>query len=500
MKTIDKIKNWLCVGLVALGTSAAMVACDDDDTVYAYDSQLHAFGPSPATRGETIRFIGEGLGSVNKIIFPVGVEVTDFVSKTDAEIVVVVPQEAVPGRIRLLTGGNDILTKSVITFSEPISVTSVKADKAVLVPGDLITITGDYLYNVATVTFGGDAVATPENFVKQERHTLVVKVPGTARSGAITLSDGDDWSYTSEQEFTIDSAEVTGLDPDASHADYGETIGIVGTNLQLVVAVYFPGDIAAEFTCNPEGTYITATVPAGTGPGQIELELVSEDRILTPAFTMPSVEVTGISPETNVVGGTELTITGKLLDRVAFIEFPGGTTMRSGWAVDNSGTSLQVKAPANIADGCILLCQNENLKVPAPVITTPHEANQLWKGSFLLEGDWSTNFEVGKDRTDGYYELFSRAITGPGTLIIDVTLDPDLSASMCKLQPRYRRDWKTPLSGAREKSEGIIAMARKQKTVELEITAEDIAELNGDGWAFSGCYLTLTSFKFIPAN
>ena len=66
------------MALVLLGTTVAMQSCDDDAPEYPYSSELHSFGPSPASRGETIRFIGEGLGGVSKVIFPVGVEVTDF--------------------------------------------------------------------------------------------------------------------------------------------------------------------------------------------------------------------------------------------------------------------------------------------------------------------------------------------------------------------------------------------------------------------------------------
>lgn len=51
MKSFQHIKNCLIAALVILGTAVSMTSCDDDDPKYPYDSQLHSFGPSPATRG-----------------------------------------------------------------------------------------------------------------------------------------------------------------------------------------------------------------------------------------------------------------------------------------------------------------------------------------------------------------------------------------------------------------------------------------------------------------
>ena len=52
MKTFAKIKNCLLMALVLLGTTVAMQSCDDDAPEYPYSSELHSFGPSPASRGE----------------------------------------------------------------------------------------------------------------------------------------------------------------------------------------------------------------------------------------------------------------------------------------------------------------------------------------------------------------------------------------------------------------------------------------------------------------
>ncbi|MDE5930702.1 MAG: hypothetical protein K2H03_09505, partial [Muribaculaceae bacterium] len=344
MKHFNKIKNCLLAALAVVGTSMALQSCEDDAPEYPYSSELHSFGPSPASRGETIKFIGEGLGKVNKIIFPVGVEVTDFVSKSDTEIVCPVPQEAVPGKIRLVMGGKEIETRSIITFSEPISIESVTAAKPELTAGDEIVVTGEYLYNVATVTFGNNAEVATEDFTKQERHELRLKVPAAAKTGKITFSDGADWTYTTEEEFTVRTAEVTGI----SRTDLkeGESVTLTGDNLQLVKAVYFPGDIEAEdYTVALDGKSLTTTVPVGTCSGVITLELHSLDRISSPEFTVPTIEIMSVTPDRDLVAGQQITVKGKLLDLVSAIEFPGCAVAYEGWSVNADGSELTATIP-----------------------------------------------------------------------------------------------------------------------------------------------------------
>lgn len=497
MKLKDIFRKSVIAVMAVAAVSAAMVSCDDDDSVYNYDSRLHSFGPSPATRGETVRFMGNGLKGVRKIIFPVGVEVSDFVSKTDDEIVCLVPQEAVPGRIRLVMANGEIITKSIITFSEPITVESVTAEKTVLTAGDEITVTGEYLYNVASVTFGNDAEVTTEDFVKQERHTLVVKVPAEAKTGKLTLTDGLDWIYETEDEFQITTASVTALSK--TDLQEGEEVDIIGENLQLVKRVIFPGDLEAEsFVLAEDNKSIRVAVPIGTCSGAIELELFSLDRISTPEFTVPTIEVTSVTPSRNIGPGQKLTAKGKLLDLVSAIEFPGGEVMRSGWTVNAAATELTFTVPASMVDGMIAFIQNDNIRVMSEGITVAKNGNEFWKGNVDL-GNWNANLEVGADKDPLVYAAFSEAITAPGKLTIHFT--QDASKTWWQIQPRYRRDWSVAFASVRDNgNSGIVETAAGATSMTLNITQEDIDELNGGGWAFSGCNLTITSMEYEDPN
>ena len=475
------------MALVLLGTTVAMQSCDDDAPEYPYSSELHSFGPSPASRGETIRFIGEGLGGVSKVIFPVGVEVTDFVSKSDTELVCVVPQEALPGKIRLIIGGKEIETRSMITYSEPISIESVSSANPQLTVGDELVVTGEYLYNVASVTFGNNA-----EVLSEDRHELRVKVPAEAKTGKIIFSDGADWAYSTEQEFVVRSASATSI----SKTDLaeGESVTVYGENLQLVKTVYFPGEIeAASFTVAADGKSLSTTVPAGTCSGVITLELYSLDRIDTPAFTVPTIEVYSVSPDTNLTPGQLLTVSGKLLNLVSSIVFPGSEAVYSGWQVNSDGSELTVEVPATMVDGKIDFIQNSNIVVSSANLSMKKQGNVFWMGNFEL-GGWAANLEVATDKDAEMFEAFTNAINAPGKLTIN--FEQDTTQGWWQLQPRYRRDWSTCFTAVRDVNGGIIETEAGQTSITLNIAQEDIDELNGAGWAFSGCNMTIVSMEY----
>ncbi|MDE6647778.1 MAG: hypothetical protein K2K03_08155, partial [Prevotella sp.] len=119
MKKIYNTFTLLVVALVGL----SLTACSEDD----YDTNpynksgvnLLAFGPSPNTRSEEIRITGTNLTAVDKVVFPGGtieragqiinvsgaeVEKAQFNAVDNENIYVNIPQETVPGHIKLVVG------------------------------------------------------------------------------------------------------------------------------------------------------------------------------------------------------------------------------------------------------------------------------------------------------------------------------------------------------------------------------------------------------------
>jgi hypothetical protein len=493
MKTYDKIKSLVLIAFLVLGFSCSVTSCsDDDDTAPFHTSQLHSFGPSPVLRGETIRIIGEGLSGVTKVIFPVDVEVTEFVSKTDTEIVVTVPQEAVPGHIKLVINGQEIESKSLITFSEPISIESVSPLTNVLA-GDEVTVKGDYLYNVASVTFSNDYTINAEDFVSQSRKELRFKLPAQAVDGAITFSDGADWELEWESPLTVQNASVTG----ASKTDVkeGEVIEYRGTNLQLVETVIFPGNIeVSDVTVTDNGNKLSVVVPTGTCNGAVTMRQYNASTLSAGSITVPTITVTGVNPTRDLAVGETVTISGTLLNLVSQIKLPGEEVLTPGqFSVNGAGTALTFQVPSSMVDGQITVIQNSNIILYTESVTMKRLGNVIWTGNFAL-GGWENNLEIAEEKHDAIWETFSAAIKTPGKLTLNI--EEDMSYGWWQIKPCYRSDWNTLF----ENVSGIVGLASGDTSWTVMLTQKDIDAMYSYGLAIGGCYLTIKSIEWEPAT
>ena len=161
--------------MTALIASLLFYACKKDtaDTNSGV-TELLSFGPTGAMPGDTIRFFGNNLNNVTEIDFT-GASVTSdaFVSKTNTEIHVIVPTETEKGYVTLKTASGDITSKTQFNIGVAATVSSITS---VARPGENITIKGDYLNWVTSVTFNYGKVVT--NFVSQSKTELHVTVPG----------------------------------------------------------------------------------------------------------------------------------------------------------------------------------------------------------------------------------------------------------------------------------------------------------------------------------
>ncbi|MGN0206141.1 MAG: hypothetical protein ACI4BC_02755 [Muribaculaceae bacterium] len=494
MRTFKKIQYIMLIALVAIGTMFTLTSCNDDDNDLK-GVALHSFGPSPVLRGNTIKIIGADLGKVNKVVFPDGVEVSDFVSHSNGTIEVVVPQEAIPGHIKIVYPGGEITSKSIITFEEPITVDEVSPLN--VKAGDIITVKGDYVYNIATATFADGVVVEAVDFKSISRKELQIEVPKAAVSGKITFSDGAEVPNLIEYEtpLNIQSASFTSMDK--TNVDGGDVITITGTNLQLIEQVIYPGDIADEsFAVNAEGTQITTTVPAETCSGVITLKQFSGNTIATTEFAFPTITVVSVTPTSKIKVGDNVTIKGTLLDRVREMQLPGGASLRpgEGFAVANNGEAIIFTVPDSMVDGKILIIQNDNISVETETLSMMKMGNVFWTGNFSL-GNWANNLEVAKDKDPSIWEAFSSAIKGPGKLTIN--FQEDMNFTWWQIKPVYRSDWNTALGGL---SNNIVEMTEGQNSYTLVISQADTDMLYDQGWAFQGCNLTIQSMEWESAE
>lgn len=188
--------------LLAVSLSGlTLTACSDDelDTNQYNKSGVNilAFGPMPVTRGDAMRVTGTQLNKVKEVLFPEGNQKltpstnfinAEFTLSNSEEMTVIIPDMCVPGKLRLVTNNNDtIVSASNISFVEEIEVTGMSPMQ--VHPGDIVTISGEYVWNIGEVTFAAGKKVTAEEFVLNTRSEIQVRVPMDAQTGAVTYNE-----------------------------------------------------------------------------------------------------------------------------------------------------------------------------------------------------------------------------------------------------------------------------------------------------------------------
>ncbi len=490
MKKIYNIFILLVVAFVGL----SLTACSEDD----YDTNpynksgvnLLAFGPSPNTRSQEIRITGTNLDYVDKVVFPGGtiqragkeltyrgaeVEKSKFNSVDNQNIYVNIPDETVPGKIRLVVGSDTIISEGTLTFKEPIEVTEITPREG-LNAGDEISIKGDYVYNIAEVIFTSGVAGAPvtaEEFTYVSRNEIRLIVPLAAESGTITFNDGAEWEYESKEPVEIITASYASVTPSA---DFGEQIEIKGNNLHTVESVLFPGGVAADFTVSTNHKTITATVPAECKSGSISLVLYSGQALTTDEFAVPTISITSAEPNKDLIEGDVVTLTGENFDRIIDVTLPGiGSLATEDYTID--GNKLIFVVPAEMTDGDVVLTQNTYISASIAVEIRKLEG-VVWMGKENLNG-WSS---WGVFYWDGdKWTKFQEAFNGPGQMTIHLVVTKD--------NPQYKirmGDWSTRLSGAAEfesedGGEWIIHPTADNADLVINLTAEEVAAMFADG-------------------
>lgn len=405
MKNVNKIKTLLLSCLVLLGLSA----CDNDDLStqqYTGGVSLNVYGPQPVVRGGTLRFLGSNLDQVTQVIIPGVNPITDIdvrQSGIPSEIWVQVPVDGPEeGYVTLVTAnGEEITTLTQLTYEEPIVFEGFSPASAM--PGETITITGDYLNLIHEVIFAEEVAVPEENFISHDRYQIQVVVPDSARTGEIILSDGAEelpnWIY-SEEELEVGTPTVTSITTD-TRFKAGERLSINGTALSLVDYVRFEGaevpsaalaeDDKEPFNVNEDGTNLTLTLPAEAASGTVELVLRSGVTV-TASQHFEVVVPTDITVTTSrIKAGKALALSGNDLDLVTSLSFPSneeGTTIDGGEFTVAANSLTLNTVPETAIDGNLSLNMANGMSVAVPYTlvkptVTSYSANPVNAGETL---------------------------------------------------------------------------------------------------------------------
>ena len=321
MKT-NRILTLCLAGLLLTGSGISFTSCQGDDVdtnQFTGGISLNVFGPCPVARGGELRFIGSGMNQVTAVVIPGCADITDIQVISDREIRIIVPQEAEEGYVILRTPSADIQTETRITYTEPISIESISPTS--VLPGETLTITGDYLNLMQKVIFADEVEVNSTDFIEHTRQRITLAVPEEAQSGFIILADTAEVpnQIYSEEELIITLPSVNEMQQ-LANAKPGNSVTLQGQNLSLVKQVLTANGSEAEFTVS--GNTLSFEIPADATDGEVAMVPASGVKVPIANLTMAVPADVQATPATGLRAGSTITLTGTNMEQVTNVTFP----------------------------------------------------------------------------------------------------------------------------------------------------------------------------------
>jgi len=351
--------------LLSLMLSLCFTSCEKDDKdVNSGVVILEAYGPSPALRGSKITFIGQNLDKVTKVILPNNIEITDIELINNGEIKIVIPQNTAVGFIKLIAGDVELTSKTILSFTEPISIT--KMSPSPIKAGQTLTIEGDYLNLIQKIVFKNNVEVKCQQFTTWERAKIEFTLPAEAQTGIIILADTAlmPIELESETELQVVLPSVVNV-LDLTAKKPGEIITIPGADLDLVTLVELPNEANVPFVIT--NSAIVFTLPEGVTDGAIVMIPASGVRVAVAniGIAVPSELVA--EPAIGLKGGDEITVKGINMELVKTVAFQGVTNDVT--PSSKSATEIKVTMPAGAKSGDLVL-KTASGKTASVAITT----------------------------------------------------------------------------------------------------------------------------------
>jgi len=347
-----KIYNRFILMMLAV-LAISFTACSNDDDDSSGSVLLEAYGPSPALRGGKLSFIGRNMDRVTKVILPDNIEITDIEVVSKEQIKVTIPQNAAEGYVKLVTPNGELTSKTLLTYTEPISISSIAPSP--VKAGQTLTIEGDYLNLIQKVVFAKNVEVLCEDFLTWERGKIEVEVPAEAQTGTIILADtaAIPVELESEIELQIVLPSVEQI-TDLTNKKPGDKVELTGADLDLVEFVILPNEAAGDTVdFKVESNKLSFTITEGVTDGVVIMVPASGVHVSIANIGMAIPTGLVATPATGLRAGSVITITGVNMDLVTTIAFPGVDD-----SVDpssQSGTEIKVTVPAGAISGNLTL-------------------------------------------------------------------------------------------------------------------------------------------------
>ncbi len=384
--------------LLALCSLVGLVSCTHEELStdqFSDDAVVFgAFAPNPVVRGAELRIMGSNLDRIVEVQIPGSEPITDIEVVTSgrvSEIRVVTPaagaeDASVTGPVVIVDkDGNVYQSKTELTFTEGIVLDSFSPASAM--PGDVVTVKGDYLYNVQQIVLGGGVYVTGEQITEKNRRELKFIVPSNAITGPVTIGDVDENNnpdglipnnVPSKEDLVIGDPTVKSADRGMLKA--GAEITVQGTYLDMIAKAAFRvaaadgavADTEVDFALAEDNKSVKVALPATVVEGEIVLTSFAGKDFTAGAYTTVVPTEIAIAAETRYKAGLNAVVTGKDLDLVTGADL-AGTALEFGYA----DSKLTFAIPAAAVDGVVTLAlangktvATEAVELVKPVITS----------------------------------------------------------------------------------------------------------------------------------
>lgn len=395
--------------LLALCSLVGLVSCTREElSTDQFSDEAVVFGsfaPNPVVRGAELRIVGSNLDKIVEVQIPGSEPITEIEvvsSGRISEIRVITPaagaeDESVTGPVVLVdNAGNTYKSKVDLEFTEGIVLESFSP--ATAMPGDVVTVKGDYLYNVQQVVLNNGVYVTGDQITEKSRRELKFIVPSNAVTGPVTIGDVDENNNPDGLiPNNVPSKDVLTIgDPTVKVADRGmlkagAEITVQGTYLDMIAKAAFRvttpaaeeggepavADTQVDFTLAEDHKSVKVVLPATVVEGEVVLTSYAGKEFKAGAYTTVIPTEVAIAAETRYKAGLNAVVTGKDLDLVTGATL-AGTALEFAYA----DGKITFAIPAAAVDGTVVLAlangktvETEAIELVKPTITemTPLE-------------------------------------------------------------------------------------------------------------------------------
>lgn len=337
--------------------------------------------------GDEIKITGKNLDLVTDVRMPNG-ESVEFAYVQGEEVETLtfsLSENASDGSVVVIPASGVEVLVATLEMAVPLEVQADKAEG--LVADDEITLSGENMNLVTTVTFPGVAEPVEPSFKSDTE--VKVAMPAAATSGdlLLNLASGKSVSVaivTQKPVFTAFAENTLSL---------GSEVTIQGEHLNLVSKIIYTGGAEVEVTPTSE-TELTVTMPTtGSETGVLTLVMANGESVETDILTIQAPEFCYIpelpGEDAELQGGTVFSVAVSNGDKLTGVEIDGTSVQ---YIINGDLLYISIPQLANANSVLKLTSSNGSVEYHIAFIPATNIKNEVWKG--MIDITWGTGGRV----------------------------------------------------------------------------------------------------------